>query len=61
MDSLRDGQNVPTILQSLGCMAQYSVSTFESQEKVITNYIVDEIFQQNDVIFSKIAFSSFSV
>lgn len=49
VDSLRSGQNAPAVLQSLGCLAQYSVSTFESQEKVITNYIVEKIFQQNDV------------
>lgn len=54
MDSLQRGQNAPTVLQSLGCLAQYSVSTFESQEKVIEKYIVEGIFQQK-VIFSWIA------
>ncbi|KAL8482154.1 hypothetical protein ACS0TY_028350 [Phlomoides rotata] len=53
MDSLRERKNVPTVLQSLGCMAQYSVSAFDSQEKEITNYIVEEIFQQNDALASK--------
>ncbi|XP_057795772.1 sister chromatid cohesion protein PDS5 homolog B [Salvia miltiorrhiza] len=48
VDSLQSGKNAPTVLQSLGCLAQYSVSTFESQEKVITNYILEKIFQQND-------------
>ncbi|KAG6432617.1 hypothetical protein SASPL_104198 [Salvia splendens] len=55
VDSLQSGKNVPTVLQSLGCLAQYSISTFESQEKVITNYILEKIFQQNDVNLSLIA------
>ncbi|KAL9173225.1 hypothetical protein ABFS82_03G099300 [Erythranthe guttata] len=53
VDSLCNGENVPTVLQSLGCMAQHSVSTFEAQEKVIAHYIFEEIFQQNDVPASK--------
>ncbi|XP_042040794.1 sister chromatid cohesion protein pds5-like [Salvia splendens] len=53
VDSLQSGKNVPTVLQSLGCLAQYSISTFESQEKVITNYILEKIFQQNDALASK--------
>ncbi|KAG8378272.1 hypothetical protein BUALT_Bualt08G0120300 [Buddleja alternifolia] len=53
LESLRNGQNLPTVLQSLGCMAQHSVSTFEAQEKAITCYIVEEIFQKNDALASK--------
>ncbi|KAH6832801.1 hypothetical protein C2S53_006048 [Perilla frutescens var. hirtella] len=53
VDSLQSGQNTPTVLQSLGCLAQYSISTYESQEEVITNYIVEKIFQQNDALASK--------
>ncbi|KAL3845532.1 hypothetical protein ACJIZ3_002935 [Penstemon smallii] len=53
VDSLCNGQNTPTVLQSLGCLAQHSISTFEAQEKVITHYIVEEIFQQNNAICSK--------
>ncbi|XP_077248838.1 ARM repeat superfamily protein isoform X2 [Tasmannia lanceolata] len=32
VDSLHDGRNIPTVLQSLGCIAQYSVPTYESRE-----------------------------
>ncbi|KAK4391079.1 Sister chromatid cohesion protein pds5 [Sesamum angolense] len=53
LDSLRNGENTPTVLQSLGCMAQYSISTYEAQEKEITHYIVEEIFHQNDALASK--------
>lgn len=59
MDSLESGKNAPTVLQSLGCLAQYSVSTFESQQKVISKYIMEAIFQQNDVNFLLDCFISF--
>ncbi|WCJ44636.1 hypothetical protein M5689_025294 [Euphorbia peplus] len=45
VDSLDRGQNVPTILQSLGCMAQHSVSAFEAHEREINSYIFNRIFQ----------------
>ncbi|PIN16167.1 Sister chromatid cohesion complex Cohesin, subunit PDS5 [Handroanthus impetiginosus] len=53
VDSLHNGQNAPTVLQSLGCMAQHSPSAFEAQGRVITHYIVEKIFQQNDAVASK--------
>lgn len=49
MDSLVGGQNIPTVLQSLGCLAQYSVSTFESQDGEITPCIYQKIFQVIDI------------
>lgn len=51
VDSLCSGQNIPTVLQSIGCMAQHSVLTYDAQEKEITKYIVEEIFQGKDVSF----------
>ncbi|CAA2988300.1 sister chromatid cohesion PDS5 homolog A isoform X2 [Olea europaea subsp. europaea] len=48
VDSLCSGQNIPTVLQSIGCMAQHSVLTYDAQEKEITKYIVEEIFQGKD-------------
>lgn len=51
MDALRSGQNIPTVLQSLGCMAQHSVSTFEAQEREITQFIVENFFEGNSVSF----------
>ncbi|KAM5564215.1 sister chromatid cohesion protein PDS5 [Rosa sericea] len=45
VESLISEQNIPTVLQSLGCLAQHSVSTFESQAEEITPYIYQNIFQ----------------
>ncbi|CAA0827902.1 ARM repeat superfamily protein [Striga hermonthica] len=53
VDSLCNGQNAPTVLQSLGCLAQHSPPSFEDLEKVITNYIVEKIFRPNDALSSK--------
>ncbi|XP_024962740.1 sister chromatid cohesion protein PDS5 homolog A isoform X3 [Cynara cardunculus var. scolymus] len=44
VDALESGQHTPTVLQSLGCMAQHSVSAFESHAEEITRYIVENIF-----------------
>ncbi|XP_027368350.1 sister chromatid cohesion protein PDS5 homolog A [Abrus precatorius] len=45
IDSLYSQWNVPTVLQSLGCIAQYSVSTFETRHEEITSYISQKIIQ----------------
>ncbi|OMO93987.1 Armadillo-like helical [Corchorus capsularis] len=45
VDSLRRGQNIATVLQSLGCVAQYSVSTFEDHDREITQLVHQKIFQ----------------
>ncbi|KAL1186927.1 hypothetical protein V6Z11_A01G212100 [Gossypium hirsutum] len=45
VDSLHRGRNTATVLQSLGCIAQYSVSTFEHHDKEITQYVYKKIFQ----------------
>ncbi|KAJ6939281.1 sister chromatid cohesion protein PDS5 [Populus alba x Populus x berolinensis] len=45
VDSLYSGLNTPTILQSLGCIAQHSVSAFEAQNQEIRSYIFGRIFQ----------------
>lgn len=45
VDSLHTGGNIPTVLQSLGCLAQHSVSTFETQDEEITQFISKKIFQ----------------
>lgn len=51
MDALHNGQNIPTVLQSLGCMAQHSAPSFEARDKEITQYIVEKIFQVTDIRF----------
>ncbi|XP_038716130.1 sister chromatid cohesion protein PDS5 homolog A isoform X1 [Tripterygium wilfordii] len=45
LDSLCRGLNIPTVLQSLGCIAQHSISAFEIQEPEIKRYIYENIFQ----------------
>ncbi|XP_044511885.1 sister chromatid cohesion protein PDS5 homolog A isoform X2 [Mangifera indica] len=45
VESLHRGWKIPTVLQSLGCIAQYSVSTFETQDEDITPYIYKNIIQ----------------
>ncbi|WRX29852.1 hypothetical protein QQP08_022339 [Theobroma cacao] len=45
VDSLHSGQNIATVLQSLGCIAQYSVSTFEDLDQEITQHVYKNIFQ----------------
>ncbi|EPS65437.1 hypothetical protein M569_09341 [Genlisea aurea] len=45
VDSLR-GDNVGTVLQSLGCMSQYSSSALECHQVAITDYIFQEIFHR---------------
>ncbi|CAK7346982.1 unnamed protein product [Dovyalis caffra] len=45
VDALYSGWNAPTVLQSLGCIAQHSVSAFEAQDQEIRSYIFGRIFQ----------------
>ncbi|TYG84206.1 hypothetical protein ES288_D01G231300v1 [Gossypium darwinii] len=45
VNSLHRGRNTATVLQSLGCIAQYSVSTFENHDKEITQYVYKKILQ----------------
>lgn len=61
MDALESGKNTPTVLQSLGCMAQHSVSAFESHAEEITRYIVDNIFLVNEVIFNLSSLAIFNL
>ncbi|XP_076919857.1 sister chromatid cohesion protein PDS5 homolog B-like [Bidens hawaiensis] len=58
VDALESGQHTPTVLQSLGCMAQHSISAFESHAEEITRYIFDNIFLVKEVGRSNIQGSS---
>ncbi|KAL7603365.1 hypothetical protein Lser_V15G19189 [Lactuca serriola] len=49
VDALKSGPPTPTVLQSLGCMAQHSVSAFEPHAEEITWYIVENILLVNEV------------
>ncbi|EXB44382.1 hypothetical protein L484_020194 [Morus notabilis] len=45
VESLHTGKNIPTVLQSLGCLAQHSASTFDAQDGEITPFIYERILQ----------------
>lgn len=49
VDSLHSGQNLPTVLQSLGCLAQHSTATFEDLDGEITALILEKNFQMNSL------------
>ncbi|KAL9229223.1 hypothetical protein vseg_004711 [Gypsophila vaccaria] len=44
VESLRCGVNIPTALQSLGCIFQHSVLAFQQHEKEVSLYIRENIF-----------------
>ena len=47
VDSLHRGQNIANVFQSLGCIAQWSVSSFEDHDREIRKYVYQKIFQVN--------------
>ncbi|XP_039137720.1 sister chromatid cohesion protein PDS5 homolog A isoform X2 [Dioscorea cayenensis subsp. rotundata] len=47
--SLLDGSNIPTILQSLGCISKCSSSTFELYEDQIRDFILQKLFYSMEV------------
>lgn len=63
VDSLYSGPNIPTILQSLGCIAQHSISTIEPWQREIAVFINERIFRVTDlnllVIFAYLLTLSF--
>ncbi|KAK3041371.1 hypothetical protein RJ639_001569, partial [Escallonia herrerae] len=48
VDALHSGQNIPTVLQSLGCLARHSISTFEAHDSQISRHIFEEVFHATD-------------
>ncbi|KAL4583130.1 hypothetical protein LXL04_007694 [Taraxacum kok-saghyz] len=58
VDALKTRPPTPTVLQSLGCIAQHSVSAFEPHAEVVTRYIVDNILLANEVGMSDAIVSS---
>ncbi|XP_030527999.1 sister chromatid cohesion protein PDS5 homolog B isoform X3 [Rhodamnia argentea] len=49
VDSLHSGKNLPTVLQSLGCLAQHSTATFEELDGEITPLLLEKTFQMNSL------------
>lgn len=43
--SLHSGQNLPTVMQSLGCISQHAVVVFQKHENEIFSYIREIIFE----------------
>eukprot|EP01018_Ginkgo_biloba_P018620 Gb_23673 [translate_table: standard] len=52
VDSLEDGENLSTVLQSLGCIAQTATSVFETREEEIIRFIVRKLLRRDCVAFS---------
>ncbi|KAJ0969546.1 hypothetical protein J5N97_022423 [Dioscorea zingiberensis] len=49
VSSLPYGSNIPTILQSVGCISQYSSSSFELYEEQIREFIFENLFYSVEV------------
>ncbi|XP_020578529.1 sister chromatid cohesion protein PDS5 homolog A isoform X2 [Phalaenopsis equestris] len=52
--SLKSGQNIPTILQSLSCVARHSFTSYKLHEKEVINFVVQNIFVTSEV-YSEVA------
>jgi hypothetical protein len=50
--------HLPSILQSLGCIAQITMPIFETREEEITNFITKKILECNDVRLASFEFSN---
>ncbi|XP_039118231.1 sister chromatid cohesion protein PDS5 homolog A isoform X1 [Dioscorea cayenensis subsp. rotundata] len=50
VDSLEEKTHLPSILQSLGCIAQTAMPVFETREDEIIEYIRSKILEQSNVI-----------
>ncbi|CAH9134640.1 unnamed protein product [Cuscuta epithymum] len=48
VESLHMWCHIPTVLQSLGCLARYSVAAFEVHAQEVTDFVTKEIFQSMD-------------
>lgn len=51
VDFLKAGKNVPTVLQSLGCIAQHSWVTFSAREEEIVSFICRKFLSPSEVSF----------
>ncbi|CAO2834529.1 unnamed protein product [Amaranthus hypochondriacus] len=45
LESLYSGRNLPTVIQSLGCIFQHSVVAFQKKENEVFSYIKERIFE----------------
>ncbi|XP_058218154.1 sister chromatid cohesion protein PDS5 homolog B isoform X2 [Rhododendron vialii] len=49
VNALHGGQNIPTLLQSWGCLAQHAVSGFDSRHEEISRFIIENLLQSTNV------------
>lgn len=49
VNALHGGQNIPTLLQSWGCLAQHAVSGFDSRQEEISRFIIENLLQSTNV------------
>eukprot|EP00250_Pteridium_aquilinum_P011433 c20066_g1_i1 orf=108-4985(-) len=49
LDLLESDIKLPTILQSLGCIAQYAISVFEAHEEDLVNFLVRDLFRRDSL------------
>lgn len=49
LDLLESDVKLPTILQSLGCIAQHAMSVFETHEEDLVNFLVRDLFTRDDL------------
>jgi len=49
VDTLEEKTNLPTVLQSLGCIAQTAMPVFETRESEIEEFIINKILKTDGV------------
>lgn len=52
---LEEKTHLPTVLQSLGCIAQTAMPVFETRESEIKEFITDKILKSDGVSISNLA------
>lgn len=47
LDLVKGGVNLPTTLQSLGCIAQHSSSSFKAQQEDLVKFLIQDLFKRD--------------
>lgn len=59
VDTMEEKTNLPTVLQSLGCIAQTAMPVFETRESEIEEFIINKILKSDGVsLLNSLAWSS---
>ncbi|KAG5544487.1 hypothetical protein RHGRI_017042 [Rhododendron griersonianum] len=59
VNALHGGQNIPTLLQSWGCLAQHAVTGFDSRHEEISRFIIENLLQSTNIFGLKALVRSF--